>query len=58
MRWRNQPICGWTFGHKEIVEETVIKDLDKNDTENEQVDKDKELVMSESMLDDILLEGY
>ena len=32
--------------HKEIVEETAIKDLDKNDTENEQVDKDKELVMS------------
>ena len=44
--------------HKETSEETVIKDLDKNDTENEQVDKDKEGLMSESMLDDILLEGY
>ena len=42
--------------HKETVEETVIKDLDRNDTENEQVEKDKELVMSESMLDDYLLE--
>ena len=44
--------------HKETFEETVIKDLDKNDIENEQVDKDKEVVMLESMLDDILLEGY
>ena len=42
--------------HKETVEEPFIKDLDEKDTENEQVDKDKEVVMSESMLDDILLE--
>ena len=44
--------------HKETVEELFIKDLDEKNTENEQVDKDKEVVISESMLDDILLEWY
>ena len=39
--------------HEETVEKTGLKDLDKNDTE-----KDKEVVLSESMLDNVLLEGY
>ena len=39
-------------------EEKGLKHVDKKNTDNEQVVKEKEVVVSESMLDDILLEGY
>ena len=39
-------------------EEKGLKLVDKENTDNEQVVKEKEDVVSESMLDDILLEGY
>ena len=41
---------------KESVEETGIKDLNEKDTEKEE--KDKDILLSESMLDDVLLKGY
>ena len=43
---------------KDSVKEKVMKDLDKKDTDNENIEKDKGVTLSESMLDDILLEGY
>ena len=46
------------YHHEESVEETGIKDLNEKDTDNEYVENDKEIVLSESMLDDVLLKGY
>ena len=43
---------------KESVEETGIKDLNEKDTEKEFVENDKDILLSESMLDDVLLKGY
>ena len=43
---------------KEVQLYLVCQDFDKKDTKNEHHEKDKEVVMSESMVDDYLLEGY
>ena len=44
------------FKTKELQLDLVCEDFDKKYTKNEHHEKDKEVVMSESMLDDYLLE--